>query len=522
MKILLSNKFQINLYVLTLFLVITSSTLIVISTLNAASNVQKKALIKSTLETNRVYAEKISNNLGGYINDSKSILINEIENFTADTEGISELTRRIYRQNNYFNSVFKVDNTGKLESIWPENLKHMEGKLLRSAGNHMALAKQKPLISPPYISTAGNLMIQISYPVFDSKNQYQGYLGGSIYLHDSPLQRIMEKHPFKNGTYVYVVDFQGRLIYHPKNNRIGDNVKENPVVYNIMQGESGNQRVINTKGIDMLAGYSSLPNIKWGIVVQRPTKETLASLSELMDDIIKYTFLLLVLLMPLLWWMVRLISNPLQKLSNNSKDMGSNQCVKLFEHINCWYYESQQIKSALLLSVPILQKQLKKLKIESEKDPLTDIYNRRYLNKVLQKWLLNPKPFSAIALDIDFFKRVNDTYGHAQGDRVIKEVSVLLKKYARSSDIICRTGGEEFLLLLPNVKIKSACTIAERLRKEVASQETLIPNYKITISLGVANYKINGEITPEDTLIQADRALYEAKRSGRNKVVSIH
>ena len=130
-------------------------------------------------------------------------------------------------------------------------------------------------------------------------------------------------------------------------------------------------------------------------------------------------------------------------------------------------------------------------------------------------------------IDIDFFKNVNDTYGHAVGDLVLKTVSRSIKLQLRDYDIAGRYGGEEFVILLPFTKLDEASMVAERLRKTVEktkidiskiNPDTKFKNISVTISLGVHQYKIDES---EEELIKiTDKALYEAKKSGRNKVIT--
>ena len=122
--------------------------------------------------------------------------------------------------------------------------------------------------------------------------------------------------------------------------------------------------------------------------------------------------------------------------------------------------------------------------------------------------------------DIDYFKSVNDTYGHAVGDLVLKTVSRVIKNQLRDYDIAGRYGGEEFVVLLPHTKLDEAQMVAERLRKAVENKKIdiskILPDkgdINVTISLGVSQYKDN------EFIQEADKALYEAKDSGRNKVV---
>lgn len=121
-------------------------------------------------------------------------------------------------------------------------------------------------------------------------------------------------------------------------------------------------------------------------------------------------------------------------------------------------------------------------------------------------------------IDIDHFKRVNDTYGHNIGDDVIRLLAKNIKQGSRESDLICRTGGEEFLALLPDTDMKQAVDIAERLRKKVEKMPLPIPE-NITISLGVTCF-IPGAEQIDNVLKIADDALYQAKHEGRNRVVT--
>ncbi len=148
-------------------------------------------------------------------------------------------------------------------------------------------------------------------------------------------------------------------------------------------------------------------------------------------------------------------------------------------------------------------------------DPLTGLGNRRYMQMQMEKSLETSKRYggklSVIMLDIDHFKKYNDTYGHVEGDKLLAGISDILRKTLRKADQIFRYGGEEFLIMLPNTDLPNACVAAERLRKAVELDSA------VTISLGVSSY---GETTQEGEalILKADEALYRAKQNGRNSV----
>ncbi len=160
------------------------------------------------------------------------------------------------------------------------------------------------------------------------------------------------------------------------------------------------------------------------------------------------------------------------------------------------------------------------------KDSLTKIYNRKFLENQLQnefkRFKRGQRPFSLIMLDIDFFKKINDTHGHLCGDFVLKSLASSISSKIRSTDTLARYGGEEFFCLLTETDINSAVHLAETLRKTVENETFTFQDIpvQLTISLGVT--AMTPEIPSSEILLRkADDALYEAKRTGRNKVIVI-
>ncbi len=163
-------------------------------------------------------------------------------------------------------------------------------------------------------------------------------------------------------------------------------------------------------------------------------------------------------------------------------------------------------------------------------DALTGYNNRHQFEKRLKETVASAKrqnqPLCCIMSDIDFFKKVNDTYGHAVGDCVLKNVAKTIKKELREEDIASRYGGEEFIFLLPHTKLEEAKIVAERLRQSVEKKKINIEEYKIkdvkeisvTVSIGVSEFK-KSDKEPEILYKNADNALYKAKETGRNRVV---
>jgi diguanylate cyclase (GGDEF)-like protein len=159
------------------------------------------------------------------------------------------------------------------------------------------------------------------------------------------------------------------------------------------------------------------------------------------------------------------------------------------------------------------------------RDPLTRLLNRRGLEDALQVSLAHASRHglstSAIMVDIDHFKEVNDSFGHEAGDLVLCQVASTLQRMSRASDVVARIGGEEFLLILPDTCLDAARVLAERIRQVVGEEPLAVDHQRIpvTISLGVTCFV--GEADLAQLSAEADRAMYLAKRGGRNRVASV-
>lgn len=157
-------------------------------------------------------------------------------------------------------------------------------------------------------------------------------------------------------------------------------------------------------------------------------------------------------------------------------------------------------------------------------DGLTELYNHRYFQEQMIMQVANCKryntTFSLILIDIDFFKKFNDTFGHQSGDAVLRQVAQKLKKNVRSTDFVCRYGGEEMSIILPNTDKEEAIITAEKICQTIAESPFKLANDKespVTISLGVATFPQDGE-TPSQLIAHSDECLYVAKENGRNQV----
>lgn len=152
----------------------------------------------------------------------------------------------------------------------------------------------------------------------------------------------------------------------------------------------------------------------------------------------------------------------------------------------------------------------------ANRDSLTGLYARHYLDEEIKERQTKDFCGTLVVVDIDQFKMVNDTYGHQKGDKILKQVSEIVKSSIRHGDIAARWGGEELAVYLPQLGIQQARFVAERIRKRVMAET----EPRVTVSCGIAEWSwVDERVSVESLFYRADMALYEAKNNGRNQVV---
>lgn len=491
------------------------------NTLYSAYRVQREILLTNALEANRVYAAKLADSTANFVRSAQQQLAVSASLLGARPFGrqaLEDEAWRLLHQTDSFNSVLIVDARGTVLAVMPTTL-NLAGKQLDSEGARAALDARQPRITQAYVSAAGNLVVNISQPILGKDGRYLGYVAGSIYLREKGiLHALLGEHYYRDGSYLYVVDRAGRILYHPDNGRIGKVARDNPIVADVIAGKAGTRRIANSRNIDMLAGFAPVPVAGWGIVAQRPVAATLAEMDRLTLAVLRDTVPLVIASLLAAWYLAGLIAKPLRQLAQATGEKDTAATLRSIQGIRAWYFEARQLKQAVLEGLATLQAQIGALNEAAVTDPMTGLRNRRALSAQLRNWGAAAQPFAVIAIDVDRFKRVNDTYGHEAGDKVICHIARLMRECSRQGDFLCRAGGEEFLMLLPGCGAAEAMLIAERLRQRTAA--TPAPGVcAVTVSLGVASWpESHGSM--ERVLALADAALYAAKEQGRNRTVA--
>ncbi len=478
----------------------------------AAVRASSASLSSSYLHNNAQYAKKLATNTEELLDLMQDNLLSIAA--VSWKHGIAQDELDIWFQANqrYFNSIFFADANQTIKAISPRKAGIGAGTKLTSRASGQAVAERKALISEPYVSASGRLIVLVSTPVFNKDGRYEGFIGGTIYLQqDNVLSRQLNEHYYGNGSYVYVVDQQGRLIFHPDPIRINELVEDNEVIERVKSGKSGYQMIENTEGESYFAGYAYEPDSGWGIVSQTPETILDKPIRSLEKSMILQALPLFVLILIAALWVSRQISFPLYKLARISEEAaGSSKHISSVQTkpSGTYIYEVQQLAQSFENYVKILSD-------EAHLDGLTRLWNRRMFDLTIAEWMEERTRFSLILLDIDHFKRINDTYGHVMGDRVLIELASQIRALAGVRDVAFRYGGEEFGVLVRTSEVQLAELLAERIREVIAGTEVEAVG-RLTVSVGVAHCSPEWG-SAEDIVQRADKALYQSKANGRNR-----
>ncbi|MEC0089433.1 sensor domain-containing diguanylate cyclase [Paenibacillus macquariensis] len=470
------------------------------------------SLSSSYLENNHNYAQKLSSNTSDLLN----VMQNNIS-YIAEIAGQESFSQKdldiVYRGNDqYFNSIVISNSNREVRFVNPGDTGVNVGTRLTSDASLQASLLRKPMISEPYVAVSGRLILMVSAPIYNDRGTYIGFAGGTLYLQeDNALSKLLMEHFYGNGSYVYVSDQQGRLIYHPVIGRVNEIVKNNKAIERGLSGQSGSQRVVNSKGKSFFAGFAYEPISEWVIVSQTPTAIMDKPLREMLISFLMKDIPLFLIILLIAMRVSYYISTPLYRLAQFSEEAFDSKKANppSLPKISSIIYEVNQLHKSM-------GKYLNLLNEEIQIDGLTGLSNRKTFDLNIQEWYEEKIPFALILVDMDHFKQINDTYGHARGDEVLKFVASQLKLVATPGDVCFRYGGEEFGILVKYAERQSVMDMAELLRKKIAESECPNGGKGITISIGVAlSDTLSGG--PEKVIEFADQALYQSKKEGRNR-----
>jgi diguanylate cyclase (GGDEF)-like protein len=292
----------------------------------------------------------------------------------------------------------------------------------------------------------------------------------------------------------------------------------------------------NHQGSQVVGALKRMSTLGWGIVAEKERAKAYAQIVQLR----KFTMVLVLVLLLIIGLGAYLLGmsmvRPLDRLTSGAAQVAAgdlevdipvlsrSEVGYLTEVFNAMVKRLRQGRETLATINETLRRKNEELHRISITDSLTGLYNRKHmleaLDKEVNRCLRHNRTFALLIIDIDHFKKYNDSYGHLAGDEVLRRLGSVFKASIRTCDYAARYGGEEFIFLLPETDAASGAQTAERIRSQVAKEEFGSDEKPIvvTVSVGVAAYPDNGD-DPESVLRYADDALYKAKEYGRNQVV---
>ena len=358
----------------------------------------------------------------------------------------------------------------------------------------------------------------------------------------------------KNG-FLVAINGQGEILYHPNlkqwlidNHKIGELSEEftdiDPRNYTLSKASF---KKLND-GYSYLTNFYFDSNYDFGIFAFQPKSEIDELVSSATQASIAILVVSILIILIVATWMFFILGVPLGKLTHHIEqitggnlniqeiDVGdrNDEIGQLGNAFNAMHDTIKRQIQELNAHREILEQEVKertkdlelankKLELISKTDELTGLPNRRDMNETIANEMgrsaRTHKPFCFIFIDIDHFKNINDTYGHACGDIILKSVAQTIRGLLRKYDVFARYGGEEFLTLLPETDLEGAAVVAERFRKQIEKMTVRYADFtiKITITLGVA--KFDHRLGADRSIQMADKALYQGKEGGRNRVI---
>lgn len=384
--------------------------------------------------------------------------------------------------------------------------------------------------------------VKFAFPVHDYDGVIAGVLVANIHWREAEEIRSSMS---RNGDEVAVISHTGEVLLGPRADRENYSAAQ---VAEIRRAKHG-VFLDRTSAVEMLSGYAALdghrdfPGLGWSVIARRPTQIAFAPIHQMFWTIIGIGTLVAVVGIALAGLIANRVSRPIRALTEAADRIGRDDEIAMLPRqrgsvetihlstslrsllLRLGFVEqlTQKAEAKAAEDAKKFEDDIKSLRKLAETDPLTNLMNRRAFldaaSDAMRYYQRYDRPIAMMVVDIDHFKQVNDLHGHAAGDAVIRRMGELIAQTIRETDKVARFGGEEFVVLLREVKEQEAHDLAERIRIIVAENVTVFDGKQIaaTISLGCAAITAHDRDI-EDLIERADRALYGAKAAGRNCV----
>lgn len=535
----------------SLLLLIVSMLVIVMIGTYVFTQRQMKTTLKLSYDTNETQLQQLANTVNNEMEQFASRLTLLAK--TSEIQSMDKLTAAGYLKSFNISSLFI---SGETISLFDRNYNLIcNNSMLGSAKisypiEFNRISPHRPTISPWYRDTDGTPKRAFGVVVSD-RALGDGRLISSFSIRR--LWRYFTEYKIGQNGILIACNGQGEILYHPDMRTWLDGVHKITELglgdMNIKQDSDNSIRFVKLdNGKSYLINRTFNPTYDLGLIALQPKTEIDAMVSSVhhVSQIILFSSIIAILLVSL--WQILIVCKPLNNLIDHISQItegnlnieefkaksSQDEIGRLAKVFNQMHATIKRQIQELNAHRDMLEKEVKertyeleqankKLDLISRTDELTQLPNRRDMHRTIEKEVDRAnrfrKAFSIIFIDIDHFKDVNDTYGHAAGDAVLKSVASTIRSLLRKYDVLARYGGEEFLTLLPETELKDASHVAERFRKQIENQTIFFggQEIKVTITLGVAQF--DSSQGAEKCIQLADKALYEGKEHGRNRVI---
>ena len=379
-------------------------------------------------------------------------------------------------------------------------------------------------------------VIVIAQPIRTTNERLLGVLVAK--LNFQTISKILMKYARGEIGELYLITQDGFLLVssHPLSAEFLQTKLLHNTTLKLFSQEGEPQTYLGYHNQPVVGALKRISELGWGVVAEKQRAKAYAQIVRLRNLTLALVVALLFLIGLTAYLLSLSLVRPLNRLTSGAGKVASgdldvdvpvssgSEVGYLTEVFNDMVARLRQGREELASINETLRQKNIELHQISITDSLTGLYNRKHLMETLDKEVTRSEryshPFSLLVIDIDHFKKYNDTYGHLAGDEVLRRLASVFKKTIRSSDYAARYGGEEFIIILPEISPEQGVEAAERIRREVAEQrfEGDGEAIAVTISVGVASYPENGG-DAETVMRNADEALYEAKKVGRNQVI---
>jgi diguanylate cyclase (GGDEF)-like protein len=461
----------------------------------------------------------------------------DVRIFTGSFE-VSENVERI-PQGGAAGAAARTRLAGYLDGVHNRFTDYVELLVLDAAGRPLASSNEPPgaieilpewepplergetVLGEPYLDAEGRMAATLAAPILAADGTFLGSLAATLSF-EAVTGLLQGLAPIESGR-VDLVTGAGRLIASTSASRANLDAS----VLDLLAGAEGSSaEYLDANGTPMVGSSTPVPGLPWAVVAQLPTEEAYAQVTQLRNSAFILVSVLLVVVGSIAYLLGSVIVRPLVRLTAGAGAVAAGDLsVDLPEggrgEVGYLTEVFNEMVGRLRKTMQDLDARNRELERLAVTDLLTGLHNRRYLLEAFDMEIRradrNERPFCVLMIDIDGFKKYNDTYGHLAGDEVLKGMGKVIPDATRDLDVVARFGGEEFIVLLPSCELSNAVVAGNRIRTRLAKEA--FDGRTVTISVGAAEFPMHGD-NAAAVIAAADEALYEAKRLGRNQVVN--